>query len=316
MGRMLTTDEAVQRCIDVHGDKYDYSKVEYTGPRKIIKIVCSSHGSFQQKWGDHVYSKSGCPECARLRVAAASRFSLEKNITRSIDIHGDKYDYSLIEKCKNIKEKVSIICKNCEILFKQSFSQHIHRKNGCPVCYVDIISKKKRLSSEEYLKRITDLYDNKYDYSKVVYRTLHDYIVIICRRCNLEFKQKAHNHLNGHGCRQCNPGGVFLSEKIFQMRPMLRTLPAILYLVKFKNLKESFYKIGISVKSINQRFGRNYNEYEVISIKEIPLPLYEAWEAEQSLHRQLRQYRYIPKTKFGGHTECFTEDILDILLQE
>jgi hypothetical protein len=47
----------------VHGEKYDYSKVEYVRNKTPVEIVCPQHGSFFQKPNAHVSSRSGCPKC-------------------------------------------------------------------------------------------------------------------------------------------------------------------------------------------------------------------------------------------------------------
>ena len=281
-----------------------------------MEITCQYHGSFWQTPNDHIHNKAGCPKCGNIRISQALSFSLDENIKRSKEIHNNKYDYSNIKDYNNMTEKVLIKCNNCGLLFNQSFRSHIHAQNGCPICYTNIISEKKRLTQEEYIQRVTTLYGHKYDYSDVKYIKLHDYILINCKNCKQQFSQKANNHLNGHGCKHCNPGGVFLSKDIFKTRPELKDIQSILYLVQFSNTEEEFCKLGISVNTVNKRFGIKYNNYNITQIKTITMPLYEAWEAEQSLLKQLKKYRYIPKTKFGGYTECFTLDIKDILITD
>lgn len=64
----LTTEEFIKRAKEVHGDKYDYSKVEYTNNRTKVCIICSEHGEFWQRPSEHNYKKkSGCPECAKTK---------------------------------------------------------------------------------------------------------------------------------------------------------------------------------------------------------------------------------------------------------
>ena len=47
------------------------------------------------------------------------------------------------------------------------------------------------------------VHNNKYDYSKVNYKTAHDYVTIICPKHG-EFLQKPYSHLNKRGCPSCN----------------------------------------------------------------------------------------------------------------
>ena len=52
--RKLTTDEFIKKAREVHGDKYDYSKVEYINKRTKVCIICPIHGEFYQLAGDHM----------------------------------------------------------------------------------------------------------------------------------------------------------------------------------------------------------------------------------------------------------------------
>jgi len=60
--RKITTDEFIKRSKIRHGDKYDYSKVDYKGGLNEVEIVCPKHGSFLQAPYIHI-SGSGCPLC-------------------------------------------------------------------------------------------------------------------------------------------------------------------------------------------------------------------------------------------------------------
>lgn len=44
--RKLTLDEFIEKARLLHGNKYDYSKVEYDGNRKKVCIICPEHGEF------------------------------------------------------------------------------------------------------------------------------------------------------------------------------------------------------------------------------------------------------------------------------
>ena len=50
------------KSIEKHGDKYDYSKTEYYGKNKKVKIICKIHGEFEQLPTHHM-AGSGCSEC-------------------------------------------------------------------------------------------------------------------------------------------------------------------------------------------------------------------------------------------------------------
>ena len=63
----ITTQDFINKSIDIHGDKYDYDKTEYTGSTNTLTITCREHGDFKQKAAIHTQG-SGCPICARSRL--------------------------------------------------------------------------------------------------------------------------------------------------------------------------------------------------------------------------------------------------------
>lgn len=63
LGVRKTTDKFIKDSLKVHGDKFDYSLVEYVRKQDAVSIVCPSHGKFQQRPSDHL-AGSTCPSCA------------------------------------------------------------------------------------------------------------------------------------------------------------------------------------------------------------------------------------------------------------
>jgi hypothetical protein len=57
-----TTEEFIKIAKEIHGDKYDYSKVVYKGRKIPVCIICPKHGEFWQKPSDH-FRGHGCPIC-------------------------------------------------------------------------------------------------------------------------------------------------------------------------------------------------------------------------------------------------------------
>ncbi len=78
----LNTQTFIQRAKEVHGDRYDYTKVVYERSTKKIVIVCHVHGPFFQRPQNHVNQKQHCPQCANQRKGKHERFSMEWMIER------------------------------------------------------------------------------------------------------------------------------------------------------------------------------------------------------------------------------------------
>jgi hypothetical protein len=57
--KKLTTEEFIEKAIKIHGDKYDYSLVEYIGNKKNIKII--KDGIIFEQWPNtHLKGLTNC----------------------------------------------------------------------------------------------------------------------------------------------------------------------------------------------------------------------------------------------------------------
>lgn len=59
------------------------------------------------------------------------------------------------------------------------------------------------MTTKEFIDKARNVHDDKYDYSKVEYKTTHEKVIIICP-IHGEFEQLPLNHLQGKGCQKCN----------------------------------------------------------------------------------------------------------------
>ena len=116
----------ISKAREVQNKEYDYSRVFFERLKDKITIICPEHGKFTQAVCDHLNGQ-GCPECGRLsKVIGTNAF-----IERSIEIHGNRFDYSLVEY-QHSNTPVDIICKYHGI-FRQKPSSHMNGQK-CPKC--------------------------------------------------------------------------------------------------------------------------------------------------------------------------------------
>lgn len=62
--KFSNTKEFIQKATEIHGNYYDYSKVEYISAKTPVIIICPKHGEFLQQPNAHL-NKQGCPKCKR-----------------------------------------------------------------------------------------------------------------------------------------------------------------------------------------------------------------------------------------------------------
>jgi hypothetical protein len=207
--KKLTTEQFIEKAKQIHGNKYDYSKVDYINAHTKVCIICPEHGEFLITPSNHLRER-GCPKCNSRKHLVnkykvkepmkVKKHTLESFIELSKKIHGDKYDYSKVEY-KDNKTKVCIICPiHGEFWIRPD---NFLRGQGCKKCGDLIRSENKKIFQEDWIKAASNLHNNKYDYSKVNYKNALTKVCIICPEHG-EFWQKPSAHMQGQGCPICN----------------------------------------------------------------------------------------------------------------
>ena len=95
-----SSKEFIKNAIAIHGDKYDYSKVNYINSQTPVVIICPKHGEFKQKPSIHLRG-SGCPKCKSSKKELFIKellenlnieFSFQKRITyQNVNMRVDFY---------------------------------------------------------------------------------------------------------------------------------------------------------------------------------------------------------------------------------
>lgn len=116
----------IQKAREVHGNRCDYSLVEYNSNDSKVKIVCPKHGIFEQTPANHLKGR-GCPDCG-----GSKKLTSEYFVQKAREFHGENtYDYSKVDYL-NSRTKVKIVCPEHGD-FEQTPNNHM-KGNGCPGC--------------------------------------------------------------------------------------------------------------------------------------------------------------------------------------
>lgn len=194
----IKKEKFVQKAQKVHGDRYDYSKVDYENSNKKVCIICPIHGTFWQTPRLHI-SGSGCKKCGIESRKKKLSSNKKDFITKANKKHNNKYDYSKVSYINN-QTKVCIVCKK-HGPFLQTPNAHL-AGYGCLECGKEKISETNLSSNEDFVKKSKQIHGDKYNYSKVEYKHSDKNVTIICKKHG-EFKQKPRTHLAGKGCPIC-----------------------------------------------------------------------------------------------------------------
>lgn len=237
-----------------------------------------------------------------------SKITTEQIIENFRSIHGDMYNYDLVEY-KTMHTKVVIQC-SIHGEFKQTPNAHIRQNQGCPKCAITYNVQKQKDTTKDFILKAKEIHGNRYDYSKVEYgNNAHDKVIIICKEHG-EFLMSPNSHLSKKSnCIKCARKSTGWTKTSW--KNSCKGKVAKLYIIECYNEEERFIKIGITNKdTIRQRFYHKslmpykYKILRVIESRKDPIYIY---DLERVLHKFYKDYKYTPKIKFSGDTECFSK---------
>ena len=224
--------------------------------------------------------------------------------------HNNKYSY---EKTIYRGNKYPAVI-TCPIHgdFTQRINDHL-TGHGCTKCGRVITETAIRSTTDNFIIRATEKYNNKFQYTKTVYVNKDVPVIITCP-IHGDFKQTPDVHLMKrvkHACTKC-------AEEYRRWGSLpYKNTPTIFYIVE---LKESLFKIGITLSgSIQKRYkdDKNFRLLKPKTILEISfIDGYDAWNLEQYTLTMFKENKYaskIPILSCTGNTEILTVSPLEFV---
>jgi len=200
MEKNLIIKEFIQKAKEIHGDKYDYSKVEYVNSKRKVCIICSEHSEFWKTPSHHINGKQGCFECSKVIRGKKKRLKIEK-----VQEIGLKKDLILLSKeYKNSDYKLKWKCKNCDYEFIMSLRSIKKKQKCCKCSLINIINTFIMNINKNNNNNITVLIINKYSNN-------FENLNCKCNICNYEFKRTFRDLKKNKKCPVCSRG---VSEEI------------------------------------------------------------------------------------------------------
>lgn len=192
------TELFIEKAKKIHGNKYDYSLVNYIKSSLKIKIICKKHGVMEQTPNNHLRGQ-GCHKCC-----GKYKLSQEEFIEKVCKIHNNFYSYENINYINN-HTKINITCPK-HGSFYQNPNNHLQGL-GCRKC-----GKNEPLNTELFIKKAKEIHGDKYIYEKVNYTGINKKVSIICP-IHGKFNQTSSKHLIGRGCEECGGSRKLTTEE-------------------------------------------------------------------------------------------------------
>ena len=201
----------------IHGNEYDYSKVEYVNNKEEVEIICSKHFSFPMTPLNHVNGQK-CPKCRGKNLTTADY----KEII--IEKFGDIYDLNALEYT-GYNNKFTLKCKTHGEFDR--YPRYLMEGNGCPDCIKareNKTSKKRILKNSRFFlpvdifNQFNKIHNFKYTYDKSYIHNLTRKILIYCPIHKYYFPQSAGNHLRGQSCPKCKGRQLTTEDQIIEFK--------------------------------------------------------------------------------------------------
>ena len=205
--RRKTTDHFIDEARKVHGDKYDYSNVNYESMSKKVCIICKEHGEFWQTPYTHL-NGHGCSKCAYKGNRQRHYYSQDEIIVKIKSLFGERYSFEKVVY-KAMKVPIILVCheKDEHGIEHGEFSMRpdniFSGKQGCPKCYDNRRSRLQRKTLEVFVEEAKKVHGELYEYHKVEYVNTNSKVCIVCK-IHGDFWQTPTNHLKGKGCPYCS----------------------------------------------------------------------------------------------------------------
>lgn len=171
MPKRLTTEEFIEKAKLKHGDKYDYSEVEYVNTKTPVKIKCNKHNIWFKQAPTFHLKFNGCPLCmyeTKKRINKGRISKLKKSeetfLNQIKEKYGNLFNYSEIKYVDN-KTPVKLKCNRCgaKIRFRPASLNSI--KDPCSHCSHINAQESRKLTTEEFIEKAKLVHGDKYDYS-------------------------------------------------------------------------------------------------------------------------------------------------------
>ena len=162
----MTTEEFIQKAKAVHGDKYNYSKVEYVNNRTKVVIICPEHGEFLQAPYRHLRGY-GCHNCGKEKQNGESRQRLTQNeVIKRIasKLEGTPYELVLpFAYQTDRKTRLKLRCTIHNETWEISWHSFMYRRvmtiyEGCTGC--------RQIYSKEDCAKAAKLFSSRSEFAK------------------------------------------------------------------------------------------------------------------------------------------------------
>ena len=199
MAKRRTHDDFVNEVKDLVGDEYTVLG-EFKRMKTHITMKHEVCGNIYEVTPDHFLRGNRCPKCARAKVAR-KRTKTHEEFVREFNEKSNG-EYELLSRYHKLKGYIKVRHKICGYEYEVRADNFLRGKR-CPKCAEKIRGKKRRLTNEEFVRRLNDAFGGKI-IALDEYQTERTTIRFKCLECYTEFKTSPSSlFISTYGCPTC-----------------------------------------------------------------------------------------------------------------
>lgn len=206
----LSAERFVSKARTVHGTRYSYDHVVYSGSQTAVTITCERHGDFQQAPTNHL-GGAGCSACA-MEARTATFTTVKDFLLLSRRLHGDRYEYHHVS-LRNTTSEVTVTCR-VHGDFSQVARQHAVLGQGCPSCRIDAT----KMTAARFIEDVRGRYDIAFGYAELPeHVTARSRIWVVCPYHGRFQVSSAAHRRGAAGCPACGRTGSRFEREIARL---------------------------------------------------------------------------------------------------
>ena len=299
MPAKLTKEQQVAKSKKIHNNFYSYEKFKYINSVTKSWITCPIHGDFEMTMSNHTHKTKpqGCKYCTRL-------ITRDYVVKQSNLKHNNFYNYDLVGENVSSISIIEIICPIHNV-FRIRANRHYKGGKGCQQCSKIGAPK---LKDSYYIDRLKNFKYPILTELTNIYSTTK--LKAFCKDHG-EFNITVNHAIENRGCPACGIENKItnfsFSRSGFINICNKKHVKGIFYIIRCFNGDEEFYKVGITSRSVEERYrSREHLPYDYEVVQEIYDNPANIYDLEKIIKKKNKQFKYLPKIKFAGCvSECF-----------
>lgn len=300
-------EKFIKELIEVHGNIFDTSKVNYMNTKTEVELICEKHGSFFRKPADLLTSYA----CKKCKLEKSKYNNKKLFIEESIKLFGDITNHSKVgEISKNTKVDLTCTIHNHD--FRMSVTARLNGQK-CPKCAEENYSLLRKKTTEQFVEEAREVYGDLHDYSNTIYNGCRRELEVRCKKHDFVFKSFPDSYLDGYTCFKCRNEATGYKFRHHHTKEgyiyLSNGKTTYLYLIKCNKDNETFYKIGKTFRSLEERFTKTNMPYDYEEIFTYSGSADEIWDLEKKLHKKYKKYKHKVKMRFDGYSECYNLEL-------